>query len=147
MIHGLVLFCLCFFPLIGAETDEIVSAMEGGSFTLRPGFTEIQRDHELEWRFGSSRTRISKIEAGNIFTDDITIFRDRLLIERQTGDLTITNIKTTDAGDYEVSNSINTFKKTLTVNVRSGPSSGAAAGIASAVVLLVAAAAAVIATR
>ncbi|XP_058616668.1 uncharacterized protein LOC131530420 isoform X3 [Onychostoma macrolepis] len=103
MIHGLVLFCLCFFPLIGAETDELVSAMEGGSFTLRTGFTEMQGDHEIEWRFGSNRTRIIKIQAGNIFTDDITIFRDRVLIERQTGDLAVTNITNEHTGVYELS--------------------------------------------
>ncbi len=79
--------------------------MEGGSFTLRTGLTEIQSNHMVEWRrrFGSSRTRLIKIEAGDIFTDDITIFRDRLLIERQTGDLTITNITNEHTGVYELS--------------------------------------------
>ncbi len=41
--------------------------------------------------------------AGNIFTYDITIFRDRLQIERQTGDLTITNITNEHTGVYELS--------------------------------------------
>ncbi len=77
--------------------------MEGGSFTLRTGFTEMQGDHEIEWRFGSSRTRITRIEEGNIFTEDITIFRDRVQIERQTGDLTITNITNEHTGVYELS--------------------------------------------
>ncbi|KAK2906713.1 hypothetical protein Q8A67_005698 [Cirrhinus molitorella] len=95
MIHWLVLFCLCFFPLIDAETDEIVSAMEGGSFTLRTGFTEIQHDHEIEWRFGLSRTLIK----GNL----LPIFRDRLHIQRQTGDLTITDITNEHTGVYELS--------------------------------------------
>ncbi|XP_058616648.1 uncharacterized protein LOC131530408 [Onychostoma macrolepis] len=103
MIHALVLSCLCFFPLIDSETENItVSAMEGGSFTLRTGLNEIQ-SNPVEWRFGSSRTRISKIQAGSIFPDDVTIFRDRLLIERQTGDLTVTNITNEHTGVYELS--------------------------------------------
>ncbi|XP_016319381.1 CD48 antigen-like [Sinocyclocheilus anshuiensis] len=106
MIHGLVFFCLFFSPLIGAETDEVVSAMEGGSFTLRTGFTERSGDHEIEWRFGSSRTLLIRIKAGNIITSNDTshtIFRDRLLLERQTGDLTITNITNEHTGVYELS--------------------------------------------
>ncbi len=98
--------CSLHFILIstlGAGADEIVSAMEGGSFTLHTGFTETQGDHEIEWRFGSSRTRLIKMMAGNICTDDITIFRDRLQIERQTGDLTITNITNEHTGVYELS--------------------------------------------
>uniref|UniRef100_A0A8C2EGJ5 Ig-like domain-containing protein n=1 Tax=Cyprinus carpio TaxID=7962 RepID=A0A8C2EGJ5_CYPCA len=103
MFHGLVLFCLFFSPLIGAETDEIVSAMQGDSFTLRTGFTERQGDHETEWRFGSSRTLLIRIKSGNVFTSSDTIFRDRLLLDRQTGDLTITNIKNEHTGVYELS--------------------------------------------
>ncbi len=78
--------------------------MEGGYFTLRTGLTEIQ-GNMVEWRrhFGSSRTRLIKIEEGNIFTDDITIFKDRVQIERQTGDLTITDITNEHTGVYELS--------------------------------------------
>ncbi|XP_073700277.1 uncharacterized protein [Garra rufa] len=95
----LYLFCLCFFPLIDAETDEIVSAINSGSFTLRTGFTEIQSDHEIEWRFGSRRTLINAAEKVNL----LPIFRDRLLIQRETGDLTITNITNEHTGVYELS--------------------------------------------
>ncbi len=79
--------------------------MEGGYFTLRTGLTEVQRNHTVEWRrhFGSSRTRLTRIEAGNIITEDITIFKDRVQIERQTGDLTITDITNEHTGVYELS--------------------------------------------
>uniref|UniRef100_A0A673JUM5 Ig-like domain-containing protein n=1 Tax=Sinocyclocheilus rhinocerous TaxID=307959 RepID=A0A673JUM5_9TELE len=80
--------------------------MEGGSFTLRTGSTERQGDHEIEWRFGSSRTLLIRIKAGNMITSNDTshtIFRDRLQLERQTGDLTITNITNEHAGVYELS--------------------------------------------
>ncbi|XP_042610833.1 uncharacterized protein LOC109105551 isoform X2 [Cyprinus carpio] len=115
MIHALVVFFLCFVPLIGvfgAETDETVSAMEGDSFTLRTGLTEIQRDDEIEWRFGSSRTRITRIAAGNITTYSDEKFKNRLQIDRQTGDLTITNITNEHTGVYQLSIIIRNKKST-----------------------------------
>uniref|UniRef100_A0A8C2BUN4 Ig-like domain-containing protein n=1 Tax=Cyprinus carpio TaxID=7962 RepID=A0A8C2BUN4_CYPCA len=109
----------CVIGVFGAETDEIVSAMEGDSFTLRTGLTEIQRDDEIEWRFGSSKTRITRIAAGNITTYSDEKFRDRLLLDRQTGDLTITNIKNEHTGVYQLSIIIRNKKSTMrfTVNV------------------------------
>ncbi|XP_067270847.1 CD48 antigen-like [Pseudorasbora parva] len=102
-----VLFCLCCFVLdgvFGAETDEInVPVMEGGFFTLRTGLTEIQSDDEIEWRFGSNKTRITKIAAGDVTTYDDEKFRDRMQLERQTGDLTITNASNEHSGVYQLS--------------------------------------------
>ncbi|XP_050951545.1 CD48 antigen-like isoform X2 [Labeo rohita] len=73
--------------------------MEGGSFTLHTGFTEIQHDHEIEWRFGSSRTLINTAGKRNLLPK----FKDRVQIQRQTGDLTITNITNEHTGVYELS--------------------------------------------
>ncbi|KAI2650631.1 CD48 antigen [Labeo rohita] len=122
MIKALVLFCLCFVPLIGVfavETDEILSAMEGDSFTLRTGLTEIQKEDEIEWRFGLSRTRITRIASGNITTYNDEKFRDRLRLEKQTGDLTVTNITNEHNGVYQLSIIIKNKKSTkrFTVNV------------------------------
>ncbi|XP_016314645.1 uncharacterized protein LOC107667486 [Sinocyclocheilus anshuiensis] len=89
-----------------------MSAMEGDSFTLRTGLTEIQRDDELEWRFGSSRTRLTRIAAGNITTYNDEKFRDRLQLERQTGDLTVTNITNEHTGVYQLSIVIRNKKST-----------------------------------
>ncbi|XDV23374.1 hypothetical protein PO909_027968 [Leuciscus waleckii] len=113
MIHA-VLFCSCCFLLdgvFGVETDEInVSVMEGDSFTLRTGLTDIQSDDEIEWRFGSSKTRITRIAAGNVTEYDDERFRDRLQLERQTGDLTITNVSNEHSGVYQLSIIINNKK-------------------------------------
>lgn len=90
--------------MFGGETDEIkVPVMAGDSFTLRAGLTEIQSDDEIEWRFGSSRTRITRIAAGNISRYDDEKFRSRLKLERQTGDLTITNVSNEHSGVYQLS--------------------------------------------
>ncbi|XP_051762371.1 uncharacterized protein LOC127519021 isoform X2 [Ctenopharyngodon idella] len=102
-----VLCCLCcFLPdgVFGVETDEIeVPVMAGDSFTLRTGLTEIQSDDEIEWRFGSSRTRITRITAGNVTRYEDEKFRGRLKLERQTGDLTITNVSSEHNGVYQLS--------------------------------------------
>lgn len=90
--------------MFGVETDEKeVAVMEGDSFTLRAGLTEIQSDDEVEWRFGSSRTRIIRIAAGNVTRYDDEKFRERLKLERQTGDLTITNVSNEHNGVYQLS--------------------------------------------
>ncbi|XP_043078853.1 uncharacterized protein LOC122327503 isoform X3 [Puntigrus tetrazona] len=118
----LVLFYLFVVRLIGVfgvETDEVVSVMEGESFALRTGLTEIQSDDEIEWRFGSSRTRLTRIAAGNITTFDDKKFRDRLRIEGQTGDLTVTKVSKEHNGVYQLSIIIRNKKSTkrFTVNV------------------------------
>ncbi|KAL0161020.1 hypothetical protein M9458_044745, partial [Cirrhinus mrigala] len=91
-------------------TDEIVSAMEGDSFTLRTGLTEIQKEDEIE-------TRITRIASGNITTYNDDKFRLRL--EKQTGDLTVTNITNEHSGVYQLSIIIRNKKsiKRFTVNV------------------------------
>ncbi|ROL45389.1 CD48 antigen [Anabarilius grahami] len=87
--------------VFGVETDEI-KVMAGDSFTLRTGLTEIQRDDDVEWRFGSNGTRITRIAAGNVTRHDDEKFRGRLKLERQTGDLTITNVSNEHNGVYQL---------------------------------------------
>nr|XP_055073032.1 uncharacterized protein LOC129452994 [Misgurnus anguillicaudatus] len=100
--------CLCFCCLMGVFGDEVksVSVMEGDSLTLHTD-TKLKRDL-IEWRFGPSKTCIAKIIKGlnkiSINIDDFDVrFRDRLQVNNQTGDLTITNITTQHAGDYKMS--------------------------------------------
>ncbi|XP_056304503.1 CD48 antigen-like [Danio aesculapii] len=119
MIDALDLFCLNFFLLCGVasvETEIRLSVMEGDSLTLRTGLTELQRDDEVEWRFGTSR--ISTITAGNITNDDET-FKDRLQLEEQTGDITVTNVSHEHSGVYQLSIIIRNKKsnKRFTVTV------------------------------
>ncbi|XDV23372.1 hypothetical protein PO909_027967 [Leuciscus waleckii] len=119
MTHASVLFCLCFFPLIGAVTDEMALAvMEGDFFTLRTGLTDgLQSVDKVEWRFGSSRTLIASIANGSIEYGGDKRFRDRLQLERQTGDLTITNVSNEHSGVYKRSITIGLKEPTEEINV------------------------------
>ncbi|KAL0153094.1 hypothetical protein M9458_051588 [Cirrhinus mrigala] len=110
---------------------KLVSAKEGGSVTLYPQLTEIKKDDVIDWRFGDNLiARVRNNNNPSVYEDELDgKFRGRLQLNGQTGDLTITKIKTTDAGVYEVSNSINTIRKTFSVS----------AGIVVGVVVLVAA--------
>ncbi|XP_056615217.1 uncharacterized protein LOC130430214 [Triplophysa dalaica] len=83
-----------------------VLVMYGRSVTLKTGLNELQTDQEILWMFNNESTILAKI---NRETNETSIpgnaderFRDRLKLNDKTGDLTITNIKTSDYGDYKM---------------------------------------------
>ncbi|XP_073718046.1 uncharacterized protein [Misgurnus anguillicaudatus] len=103
-----VYLSLCFCCLTGVFGDEVksVSVMEGDSLTLQTD-TKLQRDHLILWMFGPQETVIAEInkEANKFLKYDDVLdgrFRDRLQLNDQTGDLTITNINTEDSGLYHI---------------------------------------------
>ncbi|XP_051551231.1 SLAM family member 9-like isoform X4 [Myxocyprinus asiaticus] len=107
MFHTLLLFCLFLWHVVGVFGVERVSVMEGDSVTLHTDVTEIQRDDEIEWRFGPENIRIARIKRkiGDFSTSDDVLdgrFRGRLHLNNQTGSLTITNIRTEHTGLYEL---------------------------------------------
>ncbi|XP_059426029.1 SLAM family member 5-like [Carassius carassius] len=111
MFHMCILLSLCWWILtgvFGAKTNKIqsVSVMEGDSVTLQTGETEIQYDDDILWTFGAEKSLIVKISnEKNIFsTFDVHngIFRDRLKLDNQTGSLTISDITTEHAGEYQL---------------------------------------------
>ncbi|XP_067252734.1 SLAM family member 5-like isoform X2 [Chanodichthys erythropterus] len=121
MVHMFVLFCL--WRLVGVfGVDELksVSVMEGDSVTLNSDLTEIDDEDLILWRFGTENTLIAEI---NVLEDRITVnddvldgrFRDRLKLDDQTGSLTITNITTEHAGDYELQT--NSVRKSFNLTV------------------------------
>ncbi|XP_052446422.1 SLAM family member 5-like [Carassius gibelio] len=82
--------------------------MEGDSVTLNSGFIAISEmeDCEIQWIFGRARTLIAVI---NKQTNRFSVydgvldgrFRNRLKLDDQTGDLTITNTTMKHAGCYK----------------------------------------------
>nr|XP_055073006.1 uncharacterized protein LOC129452968 [Misgurnus anguillicaudatus] len=107
--HTEHLICVNLFECAVVFGDEVksVSVMEGDSVTLYTDITEIQRDDQILWRFGLQKALIARI---NGVARDISInadvldgrFRDKLQVNNQTGDLTITNITTQHTGLYQI---------------------------------------------
>ncbi|XP_056614081.1 uncharacterized protein LOC130429506 isoform X1 [Triplophysa dalaica] len=91
--------------VVDAGKVKSVSVMEGHSVTLHTDFTDIQTDDKTEWRF--KNIRISRIKRSfNInplyYNDETEIFRDKLKMNNQTGDLTITHITSQHSGLYQL---------------------------------------------
>ncbi|XP_073721575.1 uncharacterized protein [Misgurnus anguillicaudatus] len=100
-----LLFIISLF-INGVVTDESVSVMEGDSVTLHTN-TVIQKDHVMDWRFGDHHHLIARIyrKANSLrIYDDVLDgrFKDRLQVNDQTGDLTMTNIITQHTGLYHL---------------------------------------------
>lgn len=77
---------------------------EGNSVTLKTGATEIQREDEVLWTFGPQDMVIAQIhkKPGNISYADDERFSDKLQLDQQTGDLTISDIRIRISGDYQM---------------------------------------------
>ncbi|XP_016384658.1 uncharacterized protein LOC107721243 [Sinocyclocheilus rhinocerous] len=86
------------------KEKKMVSVSEGNSVTLKTGATKILRENEVLWMFGSQDTVIAQIykKAGNISYADDERFRDKLQLDHQTGDLTISDIQIPISGDYQM---------------------------------------------
>ncbi|XP_043079766.1 uncharacterized protein LOC122328121 [Puntigrus tetrazona] len=104
MLHR---FWFCLWSLAGvfADSDSMKSVMEGDSVFLQTHI-ELQTDNVITWVFRHPETLIAQIikRTGVFSTFDVLDgrFRDRLMLDHQTGSLTITNARNTDSGLYEV---------------------------------------------
>ncbi|KAA0711811.1 hypothetical protein E1301_Tti022042 [Triplophysa tibetana] len=103
--------------------EEFLVVTEGGSVTLKTGLNELQTDQEILWMFDDASKILAKI---NRETNETSIpgnaywrFRDRLKLNDKTGDLIITNRKTSDSGNYKmkIKDSTETRHKRFRVHV------------------------------
>ncbi|KAK2906699.1 hypothetical protein Q8A67_005684 [Cirrhinus molitorella] len=94
----------CVFRYCKRKEKKTISVSVGNSATLKTGATEIQRDNEVLWMFGPQDTVIAQIhkKAGNISYTDDERFRDKLHLDHQSGDLTISDIRISISGDYQM---------------------------------------------
>ncbi|ROL49285.1 hypothetical protein DPX16_4336 [Anabarilius grahami] len=88
------------------DEEKEESGKEGKTIILNTD-DEIQKNDQVWWLFGEENSLIAEIKGGTgeIITYDAAAvgrFRDRLKLDEKTGSLTITNIRTTDAGLYQV---------------------------------------------
>ncbi|XP_056615689.1 uncharacterized protein LOC130430568 isoform X2 [Triplophysa dalaica] len=114
-----VLFYLLFHMCGVFGVDQSVSVMEGDSVTLHSDVTDIQSYYMTLWRFGDDGFTIAQINKDKIIYSDIPAFTDRMVLNDQTGSLTITNSRIKHSGLYkmEISNSIGTSVKKFHLKV------------------------------
>ncbi|XP_026109284.1 CD48 antigen-like [Carassius auratus] len=79
-------------------------------------------DDEIVWKYGAGKSLIAQINrAAEVYSTcdgPDERFRDRLKLDKQTGSLTITNITTQHAGDYQLEiNGAKLSSKTFNVSV------------------------------
>ncbi|XP_056304478.1 SLAM family member 6-like [Danio aesculapii] len=101
---------------------ESVSVMEGDSVTLNTDVSVIDKDDDVTWKFGAENSLIAKISIKNVLFSTNNVldgrFRDRLKVNRQTASLTITNIRSEHAGEYQLEiNGVKLTSKIFSVSV------------------------------
>ncbi|XP_073669738.1 uncharacterized protein [Paramisgurnus dabryanus] len=131
---SLLFFISIFINSVFGDKVKSVSVMEGDSLTLHTDFTDTQTDDvTVLWTFGPQKSNIAKINREpksnkiSIYADVLDgRFRDRLQVNNQTGDLTITNITTQHTGLYEVEITVRSkiIQKSFNVNGVNNPESG-----------------------
>nr|XP_055073778.1 uncharacterized protein LOC129453528 [Misgurnus anguillicaudatus] len=85
----------------GADDVTVMSVMKGDSVTLPINASEIKGDEWLLWKFKNAY--IALIDLGTSQPNYIDErFTNRLNLDPQTGSLTVNNITTKDAGEYQV---------------------------------------------
>ncbi|XP_042611967.1 uncharacterized protein LOC109067640 isoform X1 [Cyprinus carpio] len=84
--------------------SRFVAVAAGESVHLNTALTKIQTDDEIQWRFGDKNSLIAKIKGGTGETRDgpDERFRDRLELNKKTGDLIIKNSRTKHTGRYKL---------------------------------------------
>ncbi|XP_077081753.1 SLAM family member 5-like isoform X4 [Siphateles boraxobius] len=102
--HLCVLILFVLSGVFGAGTDEVksVSVTEGDSVTLNTD-VQVQRDNQILWTFGPQDRRIGEIHRQNIYIDNtVMIFEKIVQMDKQTGSLTIRNIRSEHTGLYKL---------------------------------------------
>ncbi|XP_073793127.1 uncharacterized protein isoform X2 [Danio rerio] len=88
------------------DTDvKEVSVKMRNSVTLSSGVTDMMNDDQIKWRFESKEIAEVNVTAGRFSVFDDVLggrFRDRLKLDKKTGSLIITDIRTEHAGDYRI---------------------------------------------
>ncbi|KAI7791554.1 hypothetical protein IRJ41_021866 [Triplophysa rosa] len=119
-----IIIFLCFSSLIangvfGVEVKS-VSVMEGHSVTLHTDVVK-QRDDKIMWYYGPENTFVARIngKANSTMLSDEEMFRDRMKMNNQTGDLTITHITSQHSGLYtlKISSNMKPTYKTFNLTV------------------------------
>ncbi|KAK7132769.1 hypothetical protein R3I93_019111 [Phoxinus phoxinus] len=99
---------------VGGEVDDIetVKVKEGGFLNLHPGLHDLNGDVQILWTFESGSqtqsTRVAQMHQGKIYTHYDKRLTGRVQLARETGILTISDIRTNESGLYKALIVINT---------------------------------------
>ncbi|XP_056303292.1 natural killer cell receptor 2B4-like [Danio aesculapii] len=115
MIHLIIFNLTLLYLFVVSDAVTVKPVMVGESVTL-----VIQRNGDIEWKFGDRNILIAQISGYKIALHDDALggsFKGRLILA-PTGSLTINNTRITDSGNYEAiytrtSNLLDTFKLTV----------------------------------
>ncbi|XP_016116385.1 carcinoembryonic antigen-related cell adhesion molecule 20-like [Sinocyclocheilus grahami] len=104
--HGVLIARVNTVSDTGSDGVTVVSVTEGDSVVLHTDIPEIQKDDEILWRF-RDKDVIAKIKKDehifSIFDNSADgIFRSRLQLNPQTGDIIISDIRNSTSGLYKV---------------------------------------------
>uniref|UniRef100_A0A671SEX1 Immunoglobulin subtype domain-containing protein n=1 Tax=Sinocyclocheilus anshuiensis TaxID=1608454 RepID=A0A671SEX1_9TELE len=117
-----------------------MSVRDGDPVTLQTRITNITADNVIQWTFGPQNTSVVKTDRESrriIYNEHDVRFTDRLHLNIQTGDLTISNTKTEVSGLYQIKIIKRTYTIQKSFSVTVSAQSGAASGICGAGVGLV----------
>lgn len=102
--------CFHVAPVCGqGDAFETVQVKEGEVLNLHPG-VDLTEDDQIQWSYESGylSTRIAKMNRGEIYTHYEEKFAGRVQIDKTTGVLSISNIRTNETGLFEAFIIINT---------------------------------------
>ncbi|XP_067270820.1 uncharacterized protein [Pseudorasbora parva] len=98
-----VIYYRCCISELQIQMPKTLAVIEGESVSLIPDDgTEIHKADNISWFYRTFL--IAKRKGTNVETFDngLPIFKDKLQLDKDSGSLTITNITTTNSGDYEL---------------------------------------------
>lgn len=104
------LTCFHIVSVYGEVDDtETVQVKEGGFLNLHPGLHDLNGDVQILWTFESDRqsTRVAQMYQGKIYTHYDKRLTGRVQLARDTGILSISDIRTNESGQYKAVNIVN----------------------------------------
>ncbi|XP_042558974.1 CD48 antigen-like isoform X1 [Clupea harengus] len=109
MMHiGTLLVIFLHYDLMCSLKDDVkrITAKEGNTVTLQPEVHALEIDAQILWSFNQN-SKDPKIVNSQVFKGEINTeysgrLKDRLLLDRNTGSLTIRNITTRESGIYRL---------------------------------------------
>nr|XP_055073171.1 uncharacterized protein LOC129453131 isoform X2 [Misgurnus anguillicaudatus] len=102
---ALMVYFYCKISKVKRQMVKKKTGMEGDSVTLYTDLTKLKTDDVIKWRFRDQEIIAEinrKDHTFSTYDGDDGRFKNRLYLKYQTGDLTITNIRTDHSGFYEL---------------------------------------------